>query len=245
MEDKVVCITGGAKGIGRTLVKNFAKKGASVEFLDKNREDGKELENALNSKGFSTRFHEVDVSSHEDVKEVFSTIKKHHQEIDVLINNAGISNFISFWDMSPKEWNEILSSNLSSVFYCSQEAARLMKRKGGSIINMASTRAAMSEPNTEAYSATKGGIVSLTHSLGITLSEYGIRVNSISPGWIETENYSSLREIDHLQHPSKRVGKPEDIARACFFLADPENDFITCENLVIDGGMTRKMIYKH
>lgn len=120
-----------------------------------------------------------------------------------------------------------------------------MKDKGGAIINIASTRAQMSEPHTEAYSATKGGISSLTHSLAITLGEYGIRVNSISPGWIETGDYSALREIDHSQHPSGRVGKPEDIARACCFLADLENDFITGENLVIDGGMTRKMIYEH
>ncbi len=147
--------------------------------------------------------------------------------------------------MGPDDWNDILSANLSSVFYCSKEAASLMKDKGGSIINMASTRATMSEPNTEAYSASKGGIASLTHSLAITLSKYGIRVNSVSPGWIQTEEYESLREIDHTQHPANRVGKPEDIAKACLFLADPDNDFITGEDLVVDGGMTKKMIYHH
>lgn len=117
--------------------------------------------------------------------------------------------------------------------------------KGGSIVNIASTRATMSEPDTEAYAATKGGIVALTHALSMSLQEEYITVNSISPGWIETEEYNSLRPVDHDQHPSKRVGTPSDIARACVFLTSAENNFINGENLVVDGGMTRKMIYEH
>ena len=102
----------------------------------------------------------------------------------------------------------------------------------------------MSEPHTEAYTASKGGVLALTHGLAVSLGPDHIRVNSISPGWIETGDYSQLRKIDHEQHPSMRVGKPEDIAKACLFLTSDENDFITGENLVIDGGMTRKMIYE-
>ncbi|WP_226674478.1 SDR family NAD(P)-dependent oxidoreductase [Rossellomorea aquimaris] len=245
LKGNIVCITGGANGIGRTLVEEFSKQGAIVEFMDMDEAKGRELSRRLNAEGYSTRFHEVNVGVPQQVKEAFTIIKKEHGVVDVLINNAGVSRFIPFWEMEPEDWNEILAANLSSVYYCSREAAELMKDRGGSIINMASTRASMSEPDTEAYSATKGGIVSLTHSLAITLGEVGIRVNSISPGWIQTEDYASLRDIDHEQHPSGRVGKPEDIARACLFLANTDNDFITGENLVVDGGMTRKMIYKH
>jgi len=245
LKDKIVCITGGANGIGKTLVEEFAKQGAVVEFMDMDVNKGEGLSLQLNSEGYSTRFHEVNVGVYQQVKDVFSKIKEDHGVVDVLINNAGVSKFISFWEMDHEDWDSILSSNLSSVYYCSREGAALMKNRGGCIINMASTRASMSEPDTEAYSATKGGIVSLTHSMAITLSDVGIRVNSISPGWIQTEDYDSLRDRDHDQHPLGRVGKPEDIARACLFLAHPDNDFITGENLVVDGGMTRKMIYEH
>jgi NAD(P)-dependent dehydrogenase (short-subunit alcohol dehydrogenase family) len=115
---------------------------------------------------------------------------------------------------------------------------------GGRIINMASTRAIMSEPNSEAYAASKGGIVSITHSLAASLQPNGITVNCISPGWIQVDQNEELKETDHLQHWSNRVGKPEDIAKACIYLADLENNFINGQNIIIDGGMTRKMIYE-
>ncbi|VXB64607.1 Uncharacterized oxidoreductase TM_0019 [Bacillus sp. 349Y] len=242
--ERIICITGGTNGIGRGLVKAFAEKGWIVEFMDID-ESGLGFAEELNGQGHKTRFHKVDVGDHAAVAGAFSKIGADHGKVDVMINNAGVSKFKSFWELEPEEWDRILSVNLGSVFHCSREAAKLMKEGGGSIINLSSTRAFMSERDTEAYSATKGGIYSLSHSLAITLSEYGIRVNSISPGWIATEDYGSLRDIDHSQHPAGRVGKPEDIARACLFLSDPENDFITGENLVIDGGMSRKMIYEH
>ncbi|KQU60568.1 SDR family oxidoreductase [Rossellomorea marisflavi] len=242
--ERIICITGGTNGIGRGLVKAFAEKGWIVEFMDID-ESGLGFAEELNGQGHKTRFHKVDVGDHAAVAGAFSKIGADHGKVDVMINNAGVSKFKSFWELEPEEWDRILSVNLGSVFHCSREAAKLMKDGGGSIINLSSTRAFMSERDTEAYSATKGGIYSLSHSLAITLSEFGIRVNSISPGWIATEDYESLRDIDHAQHPAGRVGKPEDIARACLFLSDPENDFITGENLIIDGGMSRKMIYEH
>lgn len=101
----------------------------------------------------------------------------------------------------------------------------------------------MSEPGSEGYAASKGGIYSLTHALALSLTEWHITVNSISPGWIQTHDYEQLRAEDHSQHPSGRVGKPEDIARMCVFLCQDENDFINGENITIDGGMTKKMIY--
>lgn len=116
--------------------------------------------------------------------------------------------------------------------------------KGGAIVSLASTRAEMSEPDTEAYAATKGGIVALTHALARSLGSDQITVNCISPGWIEMGDYAALRPIDHAQHLSGRVGVPEDIALACLYLTNPQNNFVTGINIMVDGGMTKKMIYE-
>ena len=146
--------------------------------------------------------------------------------------------------LSIAEWDEVINLNLRAAFVAAQQFARFAKGTGyGRIINIASTRYLMSEANTEAYAASKGGIVALTHALAITLSTENVTVNAISPGWIENNYYEQLTARDHQQHPSKRVGKPEDIAAMCLFLSDEKNDFINGENMVIDGGMTKKMIY--
>ncbi|MQL53995.1 SDR family oxidoreductase [Desulfofundulus thermobenzoicus] len=164
--------------------------------------------------------------------------------IHILINNAGITCRRSPYELTVDQWDEVINVNLRGAFLCAREAARVMRRQGGgAIVNIASTRALMSEPGTEAYAAAKGGLIALTHALAISLGPDGIRVNAISPGWIETGDYGALRSVDHHQHPAGRVGRPEDIARACLFLTGPGSDFITGANLVIDGGMTRKMIY--
>lgn len=147
----------------------------------------------------------------------------------------------------------MIGVNLRGTFLCSQAAARSMvaRGRGGDIINIASTRAFMSEPGTEAYTASKGGIVALTHGMAISLGPHGIRVNAISPGWIETAEWQfSPRartpvhsDRDRLQHPVGRVGRPEDIAEACLFLAE-QAGFVTGQNITIDGGMSVKMIYE-
>ncbi len=143
-----------------------------------------------------------------------------------------------------KSQMQVLAVNLRGAFLCTQTAARQMAqhRRKGAIINIASTRAFMSEPGTEAYSASKGGIVALTHATAISLARHGIRVNSISPGWIETRGRRHSRR-DRLQHPVGRVGTPEDVARACLFHAQ-EAGFVTGQNLTLDGGMSVKMIYE-
>ena len=138
--------------------------------------------------------------------------------------------------------------NLRPVFITSRLLAIHRKKQPspnpyGRIINICSTRYLMSEPRSEGYAASKGGIYSLTHALALSLSEWNITVNSIAPGWIQTHDYAQLQPEDHSQHPSRRVGKPEDIARMCLFLCEENNDFINGENITIDGGMTKKMIY--
>jgi NAD(P)-dependent dehydrogenase (short-subunit alcohol dehydrogenase family) len=233
LTDKLVIVTGAAQGIGRSIAEHFKAEGARVIGLDL-----KEVEIE------GVEYRKCDVGNFEEVIQVFSGIQKDHGAIHVLINNAGVSEFQSIWEVDEQDWDRILNTNLKSVFICSREAARYMSEDIRSIVNMASTRAFMSEPNTEIYSASKGGIFALTHSLAATLSEKGIRVNAIAPGWIHTGS-EELREVDHTQHWSGRVGNGDDIARACLFLSDPRNSFITGECLNIDGGMTRKMIYEH
>ena len=241
---KVVIITGAGKGIGCQLALRYANEGASVILAEIDLKTGRETENLISGNGGNALFVKTDVSDHNDIEELFKVVSSKFKRCDILINNAGISIWKSPLDLSVNEWDKVINTNLRSTFLCSREAAKLMKENGGgSIINIASTRAFMSEPGSEAYAATKGGIVALTHALAASFAEYNIRVNCISPGWIETGDYSKLSEADHKQHFSGRVGRPEDIAKACFYLTAPENEFTNGTNIIIDGGMTRKMIY--
>ncbi|UII56300.1 SDR family oxidoreductase [Cytobacillus spongiae] len=236
---KVVVITGGAKGIGKGIALAYAEKNAKVIIVDVDEQAGNE-----GAKELGVQFLKIDLKNPQEIHHLMKTVQHTYGRIDILINNAGVSRFKPLFELSVEEWDDIIDTNLRSVFLCSKEAAVYMKEQGGAIINIASTRAFMSEPNSEAYAATKGGIVALTHALAISLGEFGIRVNSISPGWIQNENYDSLSTNDHNQHPARRVGKPADIGRACLFLSHPENDFITGENVIVDGGMTKKMVYE-
>lgn len=240
---KTVIVTGAAQGIGRSVATHFAKAGANVVIADLEHDLGVQLAGELQKEGYSAIFAETDVRSEESVTQLMEMAAARFGEIHILINNAGKGKWISPLELSLEDWDDIINTNLRSVFLCSREAAKRMN-SGGAIINLASTRAVMSEPNSESYAATKGGILALTHALASSFSELNITVNSISPGWIETGDYDALRPSDHAQHFSNRVGKPDDIARACLYLANPENNFITGTDLTIDGGMTKKMIYE-
>ncbi|MGM7722061.1 SDR family oxidoreductase [Metabacillus sp. Hm71] len=243
---ETVIVTGGSKGIGKEIVLQYAIKGYNVVIADVDKEAGRKLEDECYAQNLQVYFIKTDVSKLTEIEFLMKETKKRYHSIDILINNAGISKWVSPYKITVEEWDKVIATNLTSVMFASREAAKEMKRnpKGGKIINIASTRAIMSEKNSEAYAAAKGGIVALTHALAASLGEDHIQVNVISPGWIETGDYESLRDIDHLQHFSKRVGKPSDIARACLYLTMEDNDFITGTNLVIDGGMTKKMIYE-
>lgn len=244
--EKVAIVTGAANGIGKGVAALYAEKGAKVVLADVDDEAGNKTAAELKNLGGEVLFVKTDVKKEQDIIHLMETAKKHFGRIDIVINNAGKGLFKSPFEVKVEEWDDIINTNLRSVFLCSREAAKHIKENsnGGSIVNIASTRAIMSEPNSEAYAATKGGIVALTHALAASFSEYRITVNAISPGWIHTGDYSKLTKEDHEQHLSKRVGKPDDIARACLYLTSEENDFVTGVNLVVDGGMTRKMIYE-
>ncbi len=246
MKNKKVFVTGGANGIGRSIVTAFVKAGAEVAFCDSAQKAGNELAASL---GERAAFFPLDVTDINRFQQVINTLFNKWGDIDIIINNVGISEFSPLVETSVEQFDKILSTNLRPVFITSQMLAAHRnspegKKRYGRIVNMASTRYLQSEPGSEGYAASKGGIVSLTHALAISLGEYNITVNCISPGWIETKAYANLSDSDHRQHPSGRVGRPEDISRMCLFLCAGENDFINGQNIVIDGGMTKKMIYE-
>ena len=245
-QNSVVVITGGAQGIGRGVALAYAKNGAKVVIADIQHELGKQVEKELQTQGYNALFIQTDVTKEHEIVSLMKQTVDHFGTIDILINNAGTFQYASPYDVSMEDWNQIIQINLSSVFFCSREAAKVMRNNanGGSIVSMASTRAIMSEPFTEAYAATKGGIVALTHALARSLGPDRITVNCISPGWIETQDYEGLRAVDHEQHLSGRVGTPDDIAQACLYLTNPANNFVTGTNLTVDGGMTKKMMYE-
>jgi len=243
--NRTVIVTGAGNGIGRGIALLYVEKGARVVIADIDEAAGTQTAALIKKQDGEALFVKTDVRVEADIIRLMETAYKAYGRIDILINNAGKSRSKSPYELSVEEWDDMINTNLRSVFLCSREAAKYMRRnkEGGAIVNIASTRAIMSEPNWEAYAATKGGIVALTHALAASFSKDRITVNAISPGWIETGDYARLRPVDHEQHLSGRVGKPEDIARACLYLTDKANDFVTGINLVVDGGMTRKMIY--
>ncbi len=245
MDKQVVIVTGAAKGIGKGIAKLFSREGYAVVIADIDSEKGTTVSERISLEGGDSVFFKTDVSRVDDIKLLMEAVFDKYGRIDILINNAGLSEFYDPLEMDEAVWDKIIDTNLKGVFFASREAVKYMKNSGrGSIVNIASTRALMSETNSEAYAASKGGIVALTHAMAASFSKYQISVNAILPGWIETGDYSSLRDVDHAQHFSGRVGKPEDIACACLFLTSQNNSFITGSQLVVDGGMTRKMIYE-
>lgn len=234
---KVAVITGGTGGIGYHLSMGFQQAGYTVIAIDYS--EHKKLPEGILYMG-------ADLSLEADVIKAFEDIKRLYGPIHVLINNAAISQFNkSIRDISLHEFDQVMNVNLRGTFLCSKLFIEANRGENyGRIINIASTRWHQNEANWEAYGASKGGLVSLTNTLCVSLSDTPITVNAISPGWIQNTDYDELSENDHKQHPSGRVGKPEDILRACLFLAEENNDFVNGHNLVVDGGMTKKMIYE-
>ena len=222
-QDKVVVITGGAHGIGKAIAETFAKEGAKVAVID-----------------HTEGPHYVGDISRKEVLEAFAAeVLDMFGHVDVLINNApplmkGLE------ECSYEEFQQALSVGVTAPFYLTK-LFREHLGKGASVINISSSRDRMSQPQTESYTAAKGGIAALTHAMAVSLAGKA-RVNSISPGWIDTD-YTVYEGADAVQQPAGRVGNPMDIAHMVLFLCSEKAGFITGENICIDGGMTRQMIY--
>ena len=222
-QNKVVVITGGAGGIGKCMAEEFQKEGAKVCVIDTQPGD-----------------HYVGDIGDKTVLEAFAKyVIDTYGHIDVLINNAPPA-FIGIDECTYEQFEYALRVGVTAAFYLSKLFAPHF-RKGGSILNISSSRDRMSQPQSESYTAAKGGIHALTHALAVSLGGK-VRVNSISPGWIDTA-YTVYEGPDATQQPAGRVGNPLDIAHMALFLASEKAGFITGENICIDGGMTRQMIY--
>ncbi|WP_297430633.1 SDR family oxidoreductase [Clostridium sp.] len=245
--NKVCVITGGALGIGRCLTREFAFAGAKVIFIDSNKEAGEENQEYIKSKGGDVYFFLGDISEESVLNDFTNTVIKKYLHIDYLINNACLSKKGILSKCSYDDFNYVFKVGVTAPYMLAQLFLNYFNNNGA-IVNICSTRAQMSQADTESYTAAKGGILALTHALSVSLSNK-VRVNSISPGWIDTgayydENYVPSYNInDMLQHPSGRIGNPKDIARAAMFLCHEDNNFINGENINIDGGMTKLMIY--
>lgn len=235
--ERVTIVTGGERGIGRGIVERLLADGWIVVAAGLDDEAGARLPPSFH-------YRRCDVGDELQVASLLEETIKRFGRLDGLVLNAGIASpeRAPLESLELAEWERVLRVNLTGPLLCAKHAAAHLRAARGSIVAIASTRASMSEPNTFAYSASKGGLVSLVHALAISLGPQ-IRVNAVSPGWIHLADESELRAEDHSQHPVGRVGRAADVAAAVAYLLGPDAGFVTGQNLAIDGGMTKKMIY--
>jgi NAD(P)-dependent dehydrogenase (short-subunit alcohol dehydrogenase family) len=232
-----VIVTGAAQGIGAAIARRLAREGWTVACADLEADALTAI--ATEIEGLAVA---CDVGNESDVERLIAVTRARCGCVSAIVSNAGISRFAPMHETTLEAWNRVLTTNLTAAFLLARAAAADLKQARGSIVTIASTRAHMSEPDTLAYSASKGGLVALTHALAMTLAPE-VRVNCISPGWIDSGKSGPLKPRDHAQHPVGRVGQPEDIAAAASYLLSDDAGFMTGAELILDGGMTRKMIY--
>jgi NAD(P)-dependent dehydrogenase (short-subunit alcohol dehydrogenase family) len=233
MSQSTAIVTGGAGGIGRVLCARLRDIGWRVIAVDQDAEGLDALPDRIES-------HVADVGDEDAVSAVFDALSL--DRLDLLVNNAGLAHpdVGPLQDQSLATFRAYIDSHLTGAFLMSRDAVPALKAARGAIVNISSTRALMSEPNSEPYASAKGGLLGLTHALAVSLGPE-VRANAILPGWIVTDKHGELSAEDHAQHPAGRAGTPDDIVEAVLYLAGA--GFVTGQTLVVDGGMVRKMIY--
>ncbi|AEM21300.1 3-ketoacyl-(acyl-carrier-protein) reductase [Brachyspira intermedia PWS/A] len=239
MSSKICIITGASNGIGKEIALLFAKNNCDIAFIDKDNENGLKLQKQIKDMGRECLFINDNIDNEKSIKSFTNKIIEKFGNVDYLINNACYSNKGLLSNCSYDDFLEIFKIGAAAPYEITKNLMNNFNEKAG-IINIASTRAFMSQKDSESYSAAKGAIIALTHAMAISLS-HKVRVNSISPGWINTIDDASFSKEDILQHPSAKVGNTSDIASTAWFLCN--NDFINGENITVDGGMTKLMIY--
>jgi NAD(P)-dependent dehydrogenase (short-subunit alcohol dehydrogenase family) len=240
---RVALVTGAAHGIGRAIARRLLDDGWRVGAVDIS---GGDLKRAYASHARRVALIEGDVAEEQTARDAVNAVTEKFDRLDALVSNAGIMIRKPLKGLTLTDWRKVIDTNLTATYLFARAAEAALRAAHGAIVTIASTRALMSEPNTESYAASKGGLVALTHALAISLGP-DVRVNCVSHGWIvvRDEEEKALRRKDHTQHPAGRVGNPTDIAEIVAFLLDGERSgFVTGANFAVDGGMTRKMIYE-
>ena len=244
LEDKVALITGGGAGIGRAMAETFAREGASVVIADRDEAAAQEVADAIVKSNGAARAYAVDVASTDEVKALMAAIGEAHGRIDVLVNNAGVGERADFRHLDDDAWDRVWAVNVDGTVRCAREAFSLLRASGkASIVNLSSVMATKHTRQMSVYSASKGAVSALTRSLAVEYAPYGIRVNCLCPGYVETAliwRYMANPMIAKAlltQTPLRRFGTPQDIANAALFLASDEAAYVTGASLNVDGGM--------
>ncbi|MBE0480249.1 MAG: glucose 1-dehydrogenase [Dehalococcoidia bacterium] len=246
LKDKIAIVTGSTKGIGKAIAAGYANEGATVVVCGRSVDLGREIADELTRRGLSAMAMRLDVTSSESIQEVVDGVVEKFGRIDILVNNSGIS---PVWkraeDTSEDAWNQILNTNLTGTFLCSQAVGRVMiRRKHGKIINMTSIGGEVALPRLVAYCASKGGLIMLTKVLAVEWAQHNVLVNAIGPSYVETEFTAGLRSNKTIyedlmsRNPLKRFAQPEEIVGAAIFLASDESNYITGQTIFVDGGWT-------
>ena len=247
-QDKVVLVTGGARGLGLNIVKAFAKEKAQVIFCDKNTQLGEAQQKEMLSEGLKVKFHEIDLSDHSQCLSLIPKISSEFGGIDILVNNARTRNKNNLLEETAKDWDDAFDVMLKSAFFLSQGAIKVMKeKKRGIIINIASISGRYISSEPPSYHMAKAGLIQMTRYLAKHAGPLGIRTNAIAPGFIvqdeHIEKYSSVDNKDYKEfaekcHPLGLIGKSSDITKAIMFLSSDAASFINGEILYLDGGLT-------
>lgn len=240
--NKHVLITGGARGIGFEIARQFAEEGALISIFDYNKENLQKASEILSQTTKRVYTYSVDISIKNDVSEAVASVEN-IAPIDVLINNAGIASETPFLEIEEQEWRKIMDINITGMFFVSQAVCRHMaKRKSGVVVNMASKNGLDGEAGYAHYNASKGGVVMLTKTMAIELAHLGIRVNAVCPGYISTPMSMEIDSPEFAANfadryiPLNRTGTVDEVAPAFLFLASNESSFMTGQTIVIDGG---------
>lgn len=240
LQGKVAVITGGASGIGAATARLFVSEGAKVVLVDLNEEKGKAFEAELKTLNAEALFIKANITSEEEVANIFKQTVETFGKVDVVFNNAGIGRVQPSHELEYSEWRNTVNVDLDGVFLVARESIReMLKTGGGTIVNTASMYGWVGSPGSAAYNAAKGGVINLTRSLALEYAEQNIRVNALCPGFIDTpiipeESKQALAEVT----PMKRLGKAEEMAKAVLFMASDDSSFMTGNSLIVDGGYT-------
>jgi 3-oxoacyl-[acyl-carrier protein] reductase len=242
LENKVVIVTGSARGIGYTIAEAFAQAGATTIISDMSEDSVNQAVENLKSKNYSVDGFVMNVTDSAQVESVFKQVIEKYKQIDVLVNNAGITKDTLIMRMKEAEWDAVINVNLKGTFICTQKVCKyMMNQRNGSIINISSVIGLMGNMGQSNYAASKAGIIGLTKSTAKEFASRNIRANAIAPGFIETEMTAQLKPevVENYAKaiPMQRMGKPIDVANACLFLASDLSAYITGQTIQVDGGL--------